>query len=328
MLSGIPAFTWARVCSIAYPIGLGLMVLGLLDMGVARSALPPAVMYVPAGIALATAGIGFIGFLLRRRSEFEAGYTTLYTSPNVDQLDHRTGLVIRQAGSPLLVAPSLFRRRSVGAATLPPARDQTSAAFPPRSVGNRVVSTGVSILVAVIVIAGVAARGASHGGGLLGALTTLAWAFGIMAVIAAAVFIGVRTTVSRRVRQVASRRPGAMIFTSTKTADLVQGAVKLGAQIGGTGRFQVVTTDADLELWDGEAETPALSIPWSEVAGLEPGVATVGRTPFKSLDLSVVRDGQKVLLSLPIYGQQAFLPASSAWANQIFDELQFHLVTR
>jgi len=325
MLSGVSAFTWARVYSICYPVGFVLLLLGAVDLGLAHSFFPPALLYFPAVLIISIAVVGVIGFFLRRRSELEAGYTTLYASANVDQLDHRTGQLIRHAGEPMLSAPGLFRRRDDHAIPIPAPPDAAAPAFPPRSLGSRVVSTGGSILIFAIVITAAALRGASHGAGLQGALTTLAWTIGLLLVVALAVFIGVRVTVARRVRRVSTLRPGVMIFTSTKTSDLIQGAVKLGVQLGPTGRFQVATTDADLELWDSDRDAPSLSVPWTEIVGLEPGKTWVGRTVFKSVDISVARDGQKVLLPFPIYGQQAFLAASSAWANQIFDEIQFHL---
>jgi hypothetical protein len=326
MLSGISAFTWSRV-ALAYPLGFILLVVmfGLDLLGWATW--PGLWILLGPAIALIVCGaIAALGSYLRQRSETEAGYTTRPgTSSNLDQLDFRTGTVIRRAGQPLLESRSLvaFVRGDSGRPRTAVAPDHP--AFPPRTP-IRVLAAIAPGIVGVVFLVGLAVIRNMRDP--FATFSLYAWFVGIIAAVVLLFFAYTRATLVSRIRQISESRPAAMVFTSGMTPDVQKGMELLGVtQTAATGRFPVAVTDAAIEMWSNETP-PALrlAVPWSEVQGIAPDSVSVSRNTFKAVDLQIVREGVAAQLPLAIYGRQGMLGASSTWANQVFDEIRHHVL--
>jgi hypothetical protein len=186
------------------------------------------------------------------------------------------------------------------------------------------VAGTVAVAAAITVATLLRARAGGSSG-----ISSLLWVYGIGVALIVIIMVALVFSMSRRVRRITVLRPGTLIFTSAKTADLTQGVSKLGGpDYLGSGRIPIVVTDEALELWDGDGDTPLLAVSWSEIVDLQPGVTAVNRNSFKAVNITVVRDDARVLLPLAIYGRRGIQSASAQWANQVFDELQFHLAKR
>jgi len=328
MLPGVSAFTWSRI-ALAYPLGFILLIV-MFGFNLLGWATWPGlwVLLGPAIALVACGAVAALGSYLRQRSETEAGYTTLPgVSPNLDQLDFRTGVIIRQAGEPLLAVRGVpaYLRGDPGRPL--PALGIDQPAFPPLTPARALARLVPGIVALVVIIVITLARGIRDP---LEFVTIYGVIIGLLGFFYLLFFLITRVTLVSRIQQIAGERPAAMIFTSGMTPDIQKGMERLGvAQASSSGRFPVAVTDSAIELWSNEAPPVLrLAVPWSDVHAVAPDSVSISRNQFKAIDVQVVRDDIAVQLPLGIYGRQGMASASSAWANQVFDEIRHHLVAR
>jgi hypothetical protein len=275
-------------------------------------------------------GVGFVVGLigrLRRLTERRAGYTTVLNSPlDRDLLDRHTGAVLWKAGDPAPRQPGILGiiRGDQGGAGKP--RRAGEAAFPAPSPLSRVLwllpyAAAIVVVVISVSVAKTQAQPVTFVMVYLGFVALAALLIGLVVLVTT-------LTLGRRIRIIAGLRPAAMIFISMRSRGLSAAVAELGTTTSASGRFPVVATDSALEFWGSTDTVPWMSIPWSDIVSVDPGSAAFGRSTFRAVTIGVQHGDRKVVLTLPLYGRQGTFNAPVPWANQIFDELQFHLAAR
>lgn len=326
LLPGVSAFTWSRISLIAYLVGLIVWIplfLALALNGFRNSSAGVLAVILP--LILLPTIVGLIS-RLRQSSEKAAGYATILTSGSqLDLLDVHSGTVLWRAGEPPLRAVGLVRTFRGEQASASLNTSESEPAFPRKATNAVFRLLGFFAgLIFVVVVFSVTHRTANIGAF---ALTYLACAaFG--GLILLLVFALTRLTIGRRIRVLSALRPNAMIFTSVGTGPLTTALAALGIVRGRNGRFPVVVTDSAMEFWDATGDAPWGSIPWGGVTRVDPDSAAIGNNVFRAVALTLDHSGTPITATLPIYGRQGIFTASSSWANQVFDEIRFHLAKR
>ncbi len=324
LLAGLSAFTWTRIYLAAYFFGLILwipvLILAVLG-GFTSSTSGLVLLVIP--IALVPMVFGLIA-RWRTSKESAAGYTTILRSGGtLDLLDSRSGAVIWRVGDPPVRSVGLFGTLRGEQAAAARSASSAEAAFPPKKASSWLLQLlpFLAVIVGVIVVVA-----STHG--RANALTivpiylaTAAFA-GLIFLI---VYLQTRLTLGRRIRALSALRPESMIFTSTVTRSLPETLAALGIAGSRSGRFPVVVTESGIEFWASDGDAPWLSVPWTDVRRVDPDTAPVGNNSFRAVTFSLEHEGRPLSLTLPVYGRQAVFTASPTWANQVFDELQFHI---
>jgi hypothetical protein len=327
LLPGISAFGLTRLFLLIYLLGLVAWApfVYLLLVSGGENGTPTVGSFV--GIAFVVIGASlvtrFIGGL-RNLRERQAGYTTLLNNPlDRDLLDRHTGVVLWRAGDPAPRRPGLMgiiRGDQGGPA---PTRGVADSAFPAPTVISRIVPflPFAASIAALAVGVSIARVKISPVGVVLFYLGAGAFA----ALVLGVVVLVTRLTLGRRIQAIAALRPNAMIFTSTRSRALATAANELGIRTSASGRFPIVAAESAIEFWGSNRSFPWMSLPWSEIVSVQPGSAPVGQNTFRAVTLVVERDARKVSITLALYGRQGTFNAPVAWANQIFDEIRFHV---
>jgi len=327
LLPGVSAFTWARISLIGYLVSLIVWIPLIIFLGVGgfpRSSTGLIAVIIPLGLVPTIAALITRA---RQNTESAAGYATVLSSGNqLDLLDAHSGAVIWRVGDPpLRPAGLLGTLRGVQES---PARERNDAepAFPAKKASSRAfqILGSVGGLALVFIVFSATHRQVNMGSLARGYLIFAAFA-GLVLLI---VLLQTRLTIGRRIPAVSALRPEAMIFTSRTTRELSKDLVPLGISRGQSGRFVVVVTDSGMEFWGTSGDAPWLSIPWTEVTRVDPDSTAIGNNSFRAVSLVVQRVDEAASVTLPIYGRQGIFTASPSWANQVFDEIQFHVAKR
>lgn len=330
LLPGASAFGITRAYFFVYLLGVLLWApFAILLLVSDNDSRPPAIGWL-FGAVFGVLGVGIVvGIVgrLRNLKERGAGYTTLLNNPlDRDLLDRHTGQVLWRAGDPAPRTPGILGiiRGDQGGSNK--ARGAGESAFPAPSPVSKILPFLPFAGSIVVVIVGLSiARTKTPpvefvliylGFGAFGALV-----LGIVVLVT-------RLTLGRRTRAIAALRPDAMIFTSTRTRNFANAAKELGSSTSTSGRFPVVATDAGLEFWGSTGSDPWMSVSWNDIVSVDPGSVAYGRTTFRAITLAVEHGDRKVPVTLALYGRQGSFNAPAPWANQIFDEIQFHVMKR
>jgi hypothetical protein len=264
--------------------------------------------------------VGVVGFtFLGRRSKAEsaAGYTTLTRGfATVDQVDPKTGVVIRRAGSVVLTEPSRSGEGEVSAPASDSLRFTGSKA--PRS---RVIVIGVAV-VAAIGFAVFGSLSGSHGDLGISIVVVLGLIL-VVGIIVALSLGGVALYARGFVAPVRAARADTLVFLSQKTPELEDAA---GGEVTlPKSRLFAVSIGTDgLELWGKrKAIDPIAVLPWSSITRIQPGRLMVsnGNNSSRAAALHVFRTSGAVELDfpLPIYGPNGLGFARVNYANTVLD---------
>jgi hypothetical protein len=280
-------------------------------------------LVVPLTVDIAASVTLFAAAGRRAKAETSAGYTTRTNGYSAyDQVDPRSGLILRRAGSAVLTIPTRDNTPSDGdasAADIP--RFTTDANTRRRQI---LIWISAPILL-VIIFAGGWARA---GGGSAGIFVLVA-VVGLLAVILVVVFVSVRLYMRAYLRTAAHGDPGSFVFLSRTTPELVMAALSLGITPPTNTYFGVAITNTGLELWPRKTSSePFATLPWSTIKRVQPARLTVsnGRSNFSAATLHVFTtvDGQELDLPLPVFGPRSLAFANAADANKVLDVVAQH----
>jgi hypothetical protein len=107
LLPGLSCFvwTWLLVGSMLLSVAFAGLIFVLIFLVHAHPGLSPAfhaLLWWWLAVTVMFPPVGVVGKVIKERRELMAGYTTLRgLYPNVDFVDRRSGVVLREAGSPL-----------------------------------------------------------------------------------------------------------------------------------------------------------------------------------------------------------------------------------
>lgn len=336
LIPGITAYRLARIYNL---VVIGLSVLSAIVAGVIILGMGPAesdetiAAFLPVFAVFGVTILIIIGFTVavgrRSKAETAAGYTTRTSGfAQLDQVDPRTGVVIRRAGSAVFTPPRPPGATTPSGASLNvSSRDATR--FPdarPGSRGRAILIIVLAVAVPLVVLFGflliVAGNNPDAQGMLLlsAGITVVA-----VALIVLCVFWVTAAASARRLRRVQSARPDAFVFQSQRTPEL-QAAITAGNAIDRRARLPltfVVTVGSDgLGLWNARRDTPEITVRWSEVDHVQPAKLLVsnGRRSFPANTIHVFVEGSPAVdLPLPVYGTHGLGWADPVRANAVLD---------
>lgn len=305
-------FTIVVGCSLAY--------LRLTAPDDGQDALTPSDWLLLLGPIVLDIIVGVIGFTFlwrRTKAESAAGYTTMTSGySKLDQVDPKTGVVIRRAGSSVLTEPG---REGVADGMSGNPNDL-------RFTGSGTARSGLIFggVGAVALVSAVTYGSLSGSDGDVGtALLVIVGFIGFVGVILAISLGGVAAYTRSIVNPVRKARPDALVFLSQRTPELA-GAGRDELTVPKS-RLIPVSVGADgLELWGKRgAFDPASVIPWSSITRVQPGrlLVTSGNRSFKAATLHVFRmvDGIEQDFPLPIYGANGLGFARPIYANTVLE---------
>ncbi len=342
LIPGITAYRLARIVnlttiliSIAAAVVVSAFVLRTRWGGPGDSAHTVTPLLVTCGIALALIAGSTITVARRSKAETAAGYTTRTSGfSEFDQVDPRTGSVIRRAGSAVLT----LRARDASAPPAGVALNTSSlelTRFPDgggSSRGRLLLSLILGGFVLAAFFGGTLVVSASNPEGFgVVALSVLA-SIGIVVLIVWLTFVGTSAAVRRRIRNATVARPAAsLVFQTQRTPELEDALDKTAFDSSNGGlpaKFAVTIGAEGIELWGGSISNgPRAAIPWSLVDHVHPGRLMVsnGQRSFAANTIHVFVAQDPLLdLPLPIFGVRGIGYAAPDRANLVLGAFRRH----
>ncbi len=259
----------------------------------------------------------------RTKAETNAGYTTRTSGyAAFDQVDPRTGVVVRAAGSAVLTLPSKGDE-PVSAST----EQADTLRFTP-DLGMRRRWILIWVLSPIVLVITFAGGWAQAGGGTGGDLV-LAVSVGSLVVIFATVFVSVGLYMRVYLRTAANGDPATFVFLSRTTPEFVAAAGSIGLTPQTGKYFGVAITAAGLEFWPRKSSAgPFAKLGWSAIKRVQPArlLISSGQTnvPAATLHVFTPWNGEDLDLPLPVFGPRALGFASVADANKVLDVVAQH----
>ena len=321
LLPGVSAGTWARVVLWVW-IATGIVVvLGFIFQYASplEHVLPfPGIFLVFPGIAVSVAiQLLAIAGLPNEKAEVRAGYTTLHNKyANLEQLDPRTGAVVRAAGEPYL-------RRSGRARDVDPTGDVAVTSRP--SILRRIAPTLLGFVgSAIFVLVVYALVGALSKGLLTGLLIVWPSVFLIYAIAIGIGSIGVR----RQLHRLRAEAPFEFAFvfrTSRGLTSAMQALVPINepAAPGLTPSRQATASASGITFWQGNPPHRVATLPWTKVISVQQDTVRIGRSANPSVVVTFRDTEADAVVALPLMSAEAnYLPLQSvAEARWIASEL-------
>jgi hypothetical protein len=326
LLPGLSAY---RRWRIATTVSTVLSILAGLTLGLLKDndslvdRLTPAewvLFFVPVAVDIVVSVILFRAAARRSRAEGAAGYTTRISGyTKYDQVNPRTGEVIRRAGSAVLALPSAHGDGAVGAVDTPPG----SLRFTGRSLAGR---TKLILWIGAAAIVGVTAL-ASYSGfdDIPTATLFFLGVLAFVALITGVTFWAVIAYFRGYLKSAKLARPDAFLFLTQSTPELQQAVSTVGLGIPKGGYFAVTVGTLGLEFWARRSSIdPVTTLPWSSIARVQPGRLLVGSNngrSFAAPTLHVFRsvNGEELDFPVPVMGPKSMAFASPDDANKVLD---------
>ncbi|MDQ1552334.1 MAG: hypothetical protein QOD50_1756, partial [Actinomycetota bacterium] len=294
--------------------------------------------YVPAVIAtitnrvhddlwwwiIAPAGVMVAGLILQvltsraKKRETAAGYTTLRTAHvELDQLDPRSGDVVRKAGEPYLSQHRLLS----GFTSTKDAQPQSASGRPSfvRRATNIAIRVGGSVGIPLVasIIWGSRDPVVATWVGIIAALALVAWVVGL------AIGAGMNRA---RLAALTALDPQSLVFTIISADQFDDAFLEIAPD--SAPRYPPVTLGASasqkgLSLWNGRPPEQFGFIPWSWITSIQIDTIYRNRTTYPSVLLSIrdPEDGKLVALPLPNPNADLLPMPSKAEASWIASEL-------
>jgi hypothetical protein len=291
------------------------------------TAAPPAfwaLILIPLVVDIAVSVPLFVAASRRTKAELAAGYTTRSSGfAAYDQVDPRTGTVIRPAGSVVLAIPG--DTPSSGDASAAHLLDSPRFTPDPRMRRRKIIA---AVLIPIIAIIAFGGGWAQAGGGSDGGLVVLI-TFVFLVVIFAAVYLGVWGYMRSLVNSAESGSPDSFVFVSRRTPEFHAAAASLGLASPTSVTFAVALTNTGLDFWSRKSSGAAtMTVPWSQVDHVQPARLMVasGNNSVAAATLHdfVTIDDHQVDLPVPVYGRRALGFANVNDANRVLDEVAQH----
>jgi hypothetical protein len=306
-------------------------------------------------VAFAFMAVTYIAQAVRDRSEALAGYTTRSNwKVNLDQLDPKTGALIRSGGTPFKSKTSSyvdddppFVNAPVATANVEPllvrkVADDDSDPEPTIRLGPLQMPSGEGVVLAprpsaskqltitaliglgfsafITVDVGVHFAGVNISGYVLTFLASLA---GL--VLVWLVLLGGRTLDRRRLQK---KFPGTLVFSFGRSADLTAGLRRLNL-IDPMNDFDIGTVQAVVDLhgitlWQGNPPRPFAGISWASIQSLRVAEAFAPNSTRRSTIINVDVSESGLIAQLPLFGVNASpLPfAQSGEVNWVERQLE------
>jgi hypothetical protein len=329
LLPGVSARAWERLNLLSYPVAL----VGLVAVGVFASHAPREVWFPIVIVFVGFTAVTWIARAIRDRTESLAGYTTRSKwRVNLEQLDPKTGKVVRTAGTPFASAGQSLEITSddslpVVAATEMPLIAQSPDAdeqVPLRQVavptlapsGNGVVlaprpsamnqlaltiliGSGFSILVAVEVA--IHFPTVHFGGYFIAFIASLA-AFALIWLA----LLGARTLDRRRLIK---KFPGTLVFSFSRSADVSTGLRRLNL-IEPINDYDVGTIEAvadlrGITLWQGNPPEQFVEVPWTIVHGIHRSRELYPNSTYRTMVVTIEVGRSETTAQLPLFSVSA-----------------------
>jgi hypothetical protein len=248
-----------------------------------------------------------------------AGYTTLRRAHvELDQLDPRSGDVVRKAGEPYLPRRGLFSELMSNDDDRQPIRDSPRPSFAHRatSVAAR-IGWSVGILVVGAIIWGAKDPVAAFWVWMLAALALVGWVLGL------AIGAGVNRS---RLTALTEADPHALVFTIISANQFDNALIEIipdSTRRFSSSRLGVSATAEGLSLWNGRPPEKFGFVPWSWVTSIQADTIYRNRTVYPAVLLAVKdsADGKLVALPLPNPNADRLPLPSKAEASWIASEL-------
>jgi hypothetical protein len=324
LLPGTSAYTLWRVTvtvttilSIAVGLSIGYVQYKFGEADSLTSA-SSTLLFVPLGFDVAVSAILFTFAIRRAKAETIAGYTTRtsgYTA--YDQVDPRSGLVLRRAGSAVLTVPK--RNEEVGApGTLPAERLRFSN---DQSMQRRKLLVWIAGPIMLLVI--LAGSWGQAGGGRDGSIL-LGLALGSVVLIVVVTFVSVAVYMGSYLKTASQDNSGSFVFLSRNTPELRAACLRLGLNLPKGKYFGVSASNAGLEIWPRKtALGPASVLPWNLVTRVQPGRLIVqngqSNVPAATLHVFATVDGEQLDFPFPVFGPRGMAFANVTDANAVLD---------
>jgi hypothetical protein len=310
LLPGVSAARWSWVV-----LWLWLLSIACFIVGFVFEFFPPLThvlpfgafaLIVPAVVITFGLRVGSLTGLPHEKAETRAGYTTLRRKyPNLQQLDPKTGAVLRRAGEPYLPRSPFRRDRD----------DAHSAAVVPRPtilrrIAPSLIGTVLAIAFAVVVywVTGILNRG------LLTSLLVLALA----AIVFYALAIGIGSIrVRRRLLRLQAASPGEFAFLFAPSNGFVsslQAVVSLDSTPDPrlTRARAATASSTGIRFWQGEPPREVAALPWSRVISVQQDLVPFGRSSLPAVVIAFRDDEADEVVALPLMNAEAnYLPLRS-----------------
>jgi hypothetical protein len=282
---------------------------------------------LPIAVAIVVAGLLYWWAWRRAQAEGAAGYTTRTSGyTKYDQVNPRTGDVIRRAGSAVLTLPSATGDGADDSGDSGDSGDSSSGA--PRFTGKSMARPTKLILwiggvVMVLVIALISYSG--FGSDVVDATILFVSMVVGLAVLVGGVFLGVMAYFRGYLTSARQARPEAFLFLTTLTPELQQAATSVDLTLPRTRNFAVTLSSQGLEFWGRKSSLdPITAVPWSSIVRVQPGrllVSSGNGRPFAAPTLHVFRNvaGEELDFPVPVFGPRSFSYASPDDANKVLD---------
>jgi hypothetical protein len=303
LLPGIAAGTWARVVRWAWIVSGVLFVVGFVfeSFGPLRHVLPfPGFdLIVPSTLVFIVLRIGALASLPNEKAEVRVGYTTLPNKyANLEQLDPKTGAVLRAAGEPYLRKSGRDRDGDLTRLVSRTPRPSILGRIAPTLIGT--VVSAVFLIVIYFVF------------GLLnnGRLTVIFILLPSIVVLCAIAYgigsMGVRRTLLR-LRAQAPTEFAFVFGSSPGVGSALQALVPVDETPDHelTRSRQATASASGITFWKGNPPHQVAKLPWSKVISVQQDTIRVGRSAYPSV-LITYRDMEaEEVVALPLANAEA-----------------------
>jgi hypothetical protein len=252
------------------------------------------------------------------KRELAAGYTTLRRAHvELDQLDPRSGAVVRRAGEPYLPRPGLLSEFMSSDAGRPPG-DSPRPSFVRRATNVAArVGWSVGILVVASVIWASKDPAAAFWVWMLAAIALVGWLLGL------AIGAGVNRS---RLAALTLADPHALVFTIATANQFDDGVIEIAPDSAlryPAVRPGVSASAEGLSLWNGRLPEKFGFIPWGWITSIQVDTIYRNRSTYPAVLLAVKDpdDGKLVALPLPNPNADRLPLPSKAEASWIANEL-------
>jgi hypothetical protein len=311
-----------------------LSVIAGLTLGLLRSGesfvehLTPAewiLIFVPLALDIMVSAVLFTWARRRAEAEGALGYTTRTSGyTQYDQVNPRTGEVIRRAGSAVLTLPSATGTGAAENVDTPPDALRFTGKSPARRAAVALWIVGIVLVGAIAYISFGLGDDATTGVLVFGSV------IGSIVVLIAVIAIPILAYFRGYLKSARQARPDAFLFLTTRTPELQSAAALAGLMLPASGYFAVTVSGFGLEFWRRKASAdPITTLPWNSISRVQPGRLMVSNSngrDFAAPTLHVFRslDGELVDFPLPVFGPRSMSYASPDDANKVLDIVAQH----
>jgi hypothetical protein len=303
LLPGVSAGTWARIIIWLWIVSGVFFVVGFLLHFVPAAkqavAFPGFVLLIVAVVIALALRVVLLGGVPKSKAEACAGYTTLARKyPNLEQIDPKSGAVLRAAGDPYL--PGWRQSRDIGSS-------QDFAAVPRPSLFKRLRPTllglvGGTVFVSLVnaVLAGV------HSTRLTVALYAVLI---ILAIYAIAILIG-SLVIRRTMMTLRAAAPSDFAFmfgTSAGLTPALQAILPVDQTPSPrlTKARRATASATEITFWQGDPLESVGTLPWSRVISVEQDLVSRGRYSYPSVAITFRDEEADVVVALQLVNADA-----------------------